>query len=332
MKYVLCVLVVLSSLILISCNSGRKDPGVQKENHALVKNDTLDTPDIVKDNQRKNDLIVNKLKGKVRTQTKMNFRVENIAGEYTKGALLSKTTVRFNTRGFRTEEDSYDTDGSLTDKWIFQYDDKDNLISTLSYLPDGSIGNKIIYSYDDKGNMIVETAFVSGKLQYRATRKYDSKGNIFQYISYNPDGGIMYKSVGIYTYNSRGNKAEEKSYTSYGARNILTFDNEGNRTGYSEFASDGSLLSTTVEVYDNKGNNLGYTTCKSDGSLRSKSVYRYDDSGERIEETHYKPDGSLEKNTLMTYEKDKTGNSITSNSYENGMLAWIFAYEFEYYE
>ena len=72
-------------------------------------------------------------------------------------------------------------------------------------------------------------------------------------------------------------------------RNLITYDNHGNQTGWTLFKPDG----TAVQVYrnnfsyDERGNITEYSTYGSDNTLRTKASFTYelDDRGNWIKRT-----------------------------------------------
>ncbi|HOY33407.1 MAG TPA: hypothetical protein PKW80_16125 [Bacteroidales bacterium] len=324
MKNILLFLAVLSLSLMVSCNGGKKNSADQTETNDTVKKVSADTK------KKENDLSKYKLKGEIKTRTENYYRVVKNPGGYTKGEIINKTTLRFNTKGYKTEEDYYNTDGSLKGKWIFKYDADDRMTGMERYNAQDSLERKYIYEYDNKGNMTGETVCNADKLEHKNSYLYDYKGNLLQYISYNPDGGVQYKSVSVYNYDDRGNKTMENNYSSYGYRTTLTFDSKGNRTGSVAYKSDGSIDHREIRTYD-KGFWLGYTIYNADGSIHSKAVYKNNDKGDRVEENQYRSDGSLERKTVIEYEYDKIGNMIKCDTYEGGALVSAYEFEIEYY-
>ena len=97
-------------------------------------------------------------------------------------------------------------------------------------------------------------------------------------------------------------------------KDIILFNDKGNRIEYNYYNSDdGRLSENDIFKYDDKGNKLEKTSYNSDGSLAYKYTYKYDDNGNNIEYNRYKSDGSLMFKNKYKY--DDKGNQIESNSY-----------------
>ena len=91
--------------------------------------------------------------------------------------LSYKYTHKYDEKGNIVEDNSYDSDGSLSSKHTYKYDEKGNIVEDNNYNFDGRLfDSKTTYKYDEKGNMIEETYYDSdGIPDYKYTYKYKSK-------------------------------------------------------------------------------------------------------------------------------------------------------------
>ena len=106
---------------------------------------------------KKNDLTESNLYGKVKSLTSKEYEVIEKFGEITKGEILYRNyKVKYDDKGDETESSSYNSDGSLVFKTIYEYDDKGNETESSRYNSDGSLDFKNTYEYefDNKGNWI----------------------------------------------------------------------------------------------------------------------------------------------------------------------------------
>ena len=92
------------------------------------------------------------------------------------------------------------------------FDDSDRMIQWISYKSDGSISWKTIYKYDDKENITIEIVTVPESLPSKSIYKCDNNGNEIESTSYKPDGSINSKRLSLY--DAKGNKLEEIIYSS----------------------------------------------------------------------------------------------------------------------
>ena len=79
----------------------------------------------------------NPMKG-VKTQTKLEYDYEEKFGEY-KEVLNKKTVNKFDSNGNKIEVSLYDSDGSMSDKWLYKYDSNGNKIGGSFYWSDGKL-------------------------------------------------------------------------------------------------------------------------------------------------------------------------------------------------
>ena len=108
------------------------------------------------DETKKNDLTESNLYGKVRSLTEKEYEPIEKFGEITKGEIIYVNKETYDDKGNMIEISSYNSDGSLAIKYIFEYDDKGNKTERSIYNSDGSLDSKYIYEYefDNKGNWI----------------------------------------------------------------------------------------------------------------------------------------------------------------------------------
>lgn len=114
---------------------------------------------------KKNDLTENNLYGKVKSLTTNVFNVViEKFGEVTKGEIIYVNKETYDDKGNMIETSSYNSDGSLAIKYIFEYDDKGNKTERSLYNSDGSLDSKYIYEYefDNKGNWINVIVYSKG--------------------------------------------------------------------------------------------------------------------------------------------------------------------------
>src|SRR6266852_3732156 len=137
-------------------------------------------------------------------------------GKWAEGKRTLSETVTFDAKGNLTEEDSYDSDGTVKAKAVYTYAAKDNRAEEVSYKPrwrffDGPVDSKDVYTYDEKGNLTEEASYNSdGTLRSKTIYTYDAKRNLLEEVVYHPDGTVRSKT--ICTYDAKGNRTEETFY------------------------------------------------------------------------------------------------------------------------
>lgn len=186
---------------------------------------------------------------------------------------------------------------------------------------------------------------------------FDERGNLVERTQYHENGLIDDKWA--YTYTADGKPLELAICGLRGSlkqRNVQTYDDDGNHTGWIRYDPDGSIKLRQVCLYDDKGlkteelAHVGGTALKwrythaydgrgnetesaeyrPDGTRRSKSVRIYDVRGDVVERAWYNLDDSLRKREVCT--RDACGRTIELAIYDGeGLLQHKFAYAYDYH-
>jgi len=198
------------------------------------------------ESKKPNDLELENLKGKVRTITFEQYRIEEIIKTDSKDSLTymhkyldKKHVVNYNIKGFKTDRIDY--------KWNGKIDDYIN----YKYLPDGKLieGPEGEYFYDKSGNLYLTVYTQKGSGKKRCTKYiYNSKELLAEKLVYNYDSQLVryysyeydsrnklavsyYKYFGdAYTY--RTNEKSEYFYDS--AFNLVKIKTTGLNTSYTD--------------------------------------------------------------------------------------------------
>ena len=189
--------------------------------------------------QFKNDLLRQKLKGRVTMVTELEY---NATGD----SLIWKSVTRYDDKGNAAEFNTFSADGAILSKTNFKYNDSGKLIEENRFKADGSLNVKTTCKYDEKGNKIEEYNYdPAGVLFVKILSKFDGKGNRIVKDSYNEFGSLFLKC------NSK-------------------FDDDGNEISAKEYDSHHGLKFSTTYEYENadgQGNWLKRTTYKNDNPI-----------------------------------------------------------------
>lgn len=194
----------------------------------------------------KNDLIRQKLKGKIATVTEKDY---NALGD----SLILKSVSTFDDNGNETEFFTYSASGATLSKTTFKYNDSGKLVEEQRYKADGALNVKTTCKYDEKGNKIEESNFdASGTLFMKVASKFDGKGNRIVKDSYNEFGSLFLKCNS--KFDDKGNEVEAKEYDSHhGLKYTTTYDydkadNAGNWTRKTTYKNDEPAAVTLREI------------------------------------------------------------------------------------
>lgn len=116
----------------------------------------------------------------------------------------------YNKQGNKNSFINYKSDGSISSKQLYVYDEKNNLIEDNTYTPYGELSIKTTYKYDSKENMVEEILFEDDYPPLKQIYKYDAAGNLIEKKQYNPEG-ICWNKI-LYKYDDRGNMIEENHF------------------------------------------------------------------------------------------------------------------------
>lgn len=251
--------------------------------------------------EQKTDWEADKLNGKVRFISEVQYEGKEKFGEVVRDKKESVEETEFNRQGFITEINSTNPNSKkeFTEK-KYTYDSKMNL---TSYKLNES-GKKVAkeYEYNKLGQRIEENNFdVKGNLSAKYKFTYDSDGNKIKSIKYKGDGSLEQTRQYIY---ENGNLTKEK-----------VFDNLDKQTFEYDY------------MYDDKNNLLKETfkSVKSNAlTIVSIETSTYNESGKRISFSKI-TDG---KKVTQTYEYDSNGMLL---KYNNGNTDYNYTYVYDKY-
>ena len=193
--YLFCVYLII--LVINGCSSGRE---VKKENEGenirakKIINIAAEERKYIKENN-------------IKEIEKVSFILDE-NGNPVKGEKLS--TVRYNSNGFITETDIYNSKGKV--EYVYNYEYKNNLrVKTTRYTNDGKADKYYTYTYNKFNNKTKSTRYnLSQDMDKYYTYEYDESGNLIKENWYDKDGKKEYSVE--YEYDENGRKTAAKSY------------------------------------------------------------------------------------------------------------------------
>lgn len=160
---------------------------------------------------------------------------------------------------------------SLKQKYIYKYDDKDNLSKWEIYNSDDSLMSRRLYIYNEK-NKLTEMKFENpdGTTRISETRVYSDNEKKIENRRFNENGELM--NIVWYLYDDSGRKIEEKWGT-----------------------SDGKIVDNSVMKYNENGNQVQMLFYTSEGKIHQKDIYqyKYDSMGNWTEKIIFRNDKAL---------------------------------------
>jgi hypothetical protein len=242
-----------------------------------------------------------RLKGKVKTMTKTEFKATDSNGVVKKLYAGSLVTYTFNDSGFQTKMTRFDPHTKEIDETSeYLYDDAGKLKKIQLKNQTGQIQWTHQFYYDDKNNQVADTIVKENNkisMVYRYSYNEQGRRNEMNGYGMKTDGDPDHFLKETYQYDSNGNRTEEKEqFYENGKESSVTtktysYDPKTNQLKYKTYDSQGAYslggADKTTYLYDKNGLLTGSTWGNMKGSVASKSIYKVDDHGNWIEETTY---------------------------------------------
>jgi hypothetical protein len=231
------------------------------------------------------------------------------------GSIYDKWIYNYNSKGYKIEEIFFNSYGSINYKNNYHYDDNGKLVESFENVLNDWYGFKVLYNYNEKNKLENETWYHSdNSIEHKSTFKYNEIGNVIEEISYNSDFRLSLKK--IYEYNSNGNLVKEVEYgmdSIYSKKEIKLLLK---KSGLKSQKRDKYLKKCNekyIYLYNDKGNLTEELDYNCD-DIMNKIIRKYDEKNNEIEFQHYRLEIFGEKKLKlinMTRSKyDEFGNKI----------------------
>lgn len=261
--------------------------------------------------QKENDLAIANLKGNVKSVKELSFKAKDEFGRIIKGDRARASDfqkdvfILYNKSGNRIEDNRYNRDDSLHERYTFIYDDKDRLIEENWF---ARIDRRFLFKYDEN-NYLVERNW------------------------FDPDGSLKRKT--IYHYNEKGNLTEESAFNSDGSLNskyTFEYDLNGNRIKERWYDHTAKPIGIIENKYDRKGNLTEIINYSATGELIRTEKYTYDRKGNPLEEAWYNREGKQIRFHTYTYQYDSRGNWTKRIEFNFNVPVFVVTREIDYFD
>lgn len=285
--------------------------------------------------KKKTSLEESGIKGKVKSIKFYSFKAIDNIGPIATGDTIKNETVfiRYDTAGNMVEDIGERDDG--TNKWIYSYDEKENLLEYKGYKPDGTLASRWLNIYDSKNNLTEVDCFNARGVKYiHWFYDFDSKNFITQWQS--QDSSNLVNFTWLYTNDSIGNRTNTLELQGdigppYGSSDY-TYDNHRNMITERNIII-GSDTTYIRDFYDNKDRLICFKQYINNKLVEIDSN-SYDDFNNIIASSEHDigSDGnnySNEANYAYTYDTNK--NWIKKISYRNHKVTTVTFRQISYY-
>lgn len=250
--------------------------------------------------------------------------------------VIQKTT--YNKEGNKTEQLTFNEDGSILEKTLCDYAPSEMTCKEYSPIVDKNLATprRHVYKLDNRGNVVEYAGHeLNGTLGDKFFYEYDANGNKTEEVFYSSNGSRTGKLV--YSYDNNGNRLTETSYDaddSVSWRSVNSYDARGHRSARLQYQRD-LLRYKMVYKYDSNGRiteeetlefNKPPNTWTSHAPVPGKITHTYDDAKRTRETISFNEDGSFKRRTI--HQLDEKGNEVgwsilnADGSFRNHELHW----------
>ena len=240
----------------------------------------------------------------------------------TEESFKGRVTYRYDKKGQKTEESSFDDKGALLWRYVYRYDTRGNIVERDSFDAQAVLFMRESFRYDSNNNKLEKVVTMKNQTAYKCTWTYGDNGKVVEKEEFFTElitpgqldklvidevntKGVLRKKL-KYTYDNKGNRVEVNIYDAQKrpapkatAGAAAPKKEEPKQPSYEELANPKLLY--TVE-YDNLGN------------VWKKDTYVYDKSGQIIEVKSI--DNEQKPLFRYTYKYDAKGNEIERVNYD----------------
>ena len=188
------------------------------------------------------------------TQTYLGFYTQDSLGNFKQDSAQLDSELIFNEKGQIIEKNSYSYDGSLANKFIFEYDATGSLLKFNVYHPEGAVKKTWTYQYSENDQLIERNYYTKGSLTYTWRYQYDDQGNQIE-INYHKGNGLLIHSTRS-KYDALHNEVETNRYDLNG--NLMfrwryRYDDHRNKIEESTYSGE-RITKQITWVYDSYNN------------------------------------------------------------------------------
>ena len=274
-----------------------------------------------------------------------------------------KVLYRYDKKGQKTEETSYDDKGALLWRYVYRYDTKGNQIERDSFDPQGTLIGREICRYDQNNRMTERSISMKNQLAYQGKWEYDDKGKVLKKEEFFTEHiapekinslvedelrikGVLWKKF-VYSYDNKGNRTEVNIYDAKANEHPsrqpeavkepekeepkeLSYDEIPNPKllFVEEYNNVGALWKKDIYTYDESGKITQVKSMDNKDKPQFNYTYTYDDKGNETERATYDKNDKLVQR--ITYAYDDNGNMTEMVEYDaNNKLSQKETYKYD---
>ena len=109
---------------------------------------------------------------------------EKVALEKTEEGFRSKVVYRYDKKGQKTEESSFDSKGTLLWRYVYRYNNKGHLLEKDNFDTQANLISRESYRYDTNEKVLEKTITMNNQTAYKCVWQYDDKGKVLEKEEY----------------------------------------------------------------------------------------------------------------------------------------------------
>lgn len=287
--------------------------------------------------------------------------IEILDYDYKMKDIEHKTLLQYDKIGNLIKQSIYDDSDSLSEKSIYEYNDKKNEIKSNSYKYD-FLFFKYSYQYDNKNHVIEKTVYENGKDIVRKTLyEYDYAGNKTKETIYtlNDEEDLAVDNRKLFKYDKANNLIEE-IHISDGKEYKTTYEYNENGKLSKEISSEREILysydknnkvtKTCIrenkkpwwkeeEFYDNNGNKISSIHYDDMNKINNRYFYRYNEKNQMVLDSCIDSNGEVSflnkffyKNDTLRYKESVSSHWLLSSEHDFGVKSGDGRFEYTTYQ
>ena len=273
---------------------------------------------------------------------------EKVALEKTEEGFRGKVVYRYDKKGQKTEESSFDSKGTLLWRYVYRYNNKGHLLEKDNFDTQANLISRESYRYDTNEKVLEKTITMNNQTAYKCVWQYDDKGKVVEKEEYfteliTPEKldklvideintqGVLWKKI-KYSYDNKGNRvevnvydAQKKEAPKYAGGAQQPKKEQPKQPSYDELPNPkllytdehdnlGNLWKKDTYVYDDKGQIIEVKSVDNEGKPLFRYTYKYDAKGREIERINYDKSNEMIQKTTHLY--DLKGHLLERAEYD----------------
>ncbi|KOS04714.1 hypothetical protein AM493_00625 [Flavobacterium akiainvivens] len=172
------------------------------------------------------------------------------------------------------EKNTFNNQNTPIDKITYTCDKEGNIVEENIYMGTQSVKVRAVYEYDGKGHKTGETRYSGEKLSYKTSYTYDGD-KLMNKITTGPNGDTEYAEV--FKYDDKGNIIKFETFekaTNTRSEEVNVYDGKGNILNVT-ISNNGKMQFREMHTYDKNNNIISIMATDATGKILNNRNYAY---------------------------------------------------------